>query len=330
MRAVVIKSHGGVEGLDVQEVEMPHSPTGTEVRVRVHAAGLNRADILQRRGHYPAPPGYPNTIPGLEFAGEVEGIGREVHRWKIGDRVFGLTAAGAQAEFVIVDESNLAQIPTELSWVEAAAMPEVFVTAHDALFTRAHLQKGESVLIHAIGSGVGTAAAQLVHTAGAVVFGTSRTADKLERVRDLGLDHSIAVGDEPEKFAKAVHEWTNNHGVDVILDLVGGKYFPANLQALAARGRLICIGTTAGPKSEMDIGLLMRKRATIIGTVLRPRSIKEKAEAIQKFADEVLPLVRRGLVRPVVEAVYRAEEVRAAHEHLESNRTIGKVVLTFS
>lgn len=330
MRAVVIKAHGGVEGLDVEEVEMPNAPTGAQVRVRVHAAGLNRADILQRRGHYPAPHGYPENIPGLEFAGEVAAIGDEAHGWKIGDRVFGLTAAGAQAEFVVVDESNLAPIPPELSWVEAAAIPEVFVTAHDALFTRANLQKGESVLVHAIGSGVGTAAAQLAHAAGAIVFGTSRTAEKLDRVRDLGLDQAIAVGDAPEKFAKAVHEWTSDRGVDVILDLVGGKYFPANLQALALRGRLICVGTTAGPKSEIDISVLMRKRASIIGTVLRPRSIAEKAEAIRKFADEVLPLVRRGQVRPVVEAVYRAEEVRAAHEHLESNRTVGKVVLTFS
>jgi len=284
---------------------------------------------LQRRGHYPAPPGYPENIPGLEFAGEVEALGDKAHRWKIGDRVFGLTAAGAQAEFVVVDESNLEKIPAELSWVEAAAIPEVFVTAHDALFTRANLQKGESVLVHAIGSGVGTAAAQLAHAAGAIVFGTSRTADKLDRVRDLGLEQAIAVGDTPEKLTKAVHEWTGDRGVDVILDLVGGKYFPANLQALALRGRLICVGTTAGPKSEIDISVLMRKRASIIGTVLRPRSIAEKAEAIRKFADEVLPLVRRGLVRPVVEAVYRAEEVRAAHEHLESNRSVGKVVLTF-
>jgi NADPH:quinone reductase len=330
MRAVVIKSYGGLEGLDLQEVETPPAPTGTQVRVRVHAAGLNRADILQRRGHYPPPSGYPENIPGLEFAGEVEATGSEAHRWKTGDRVFGLTAAGAQAEFVVVDESNLAQVPAELSWVEAAAIPEVFVTAHDALFTRANLQKGESVLVHAVGSGVGTAAAQLAHAAGAIVFGTSRTSDKLDRVRDLGLKQSIAVGDTPEKFAKAVLEWTNDRGVDVILDLVGGKYFPANLQSLAVRGRLICVGTTAGPKSEIDISVLMRKRASIIGTVLRPRSIAEKAEAIRKFADAVLPLVRRGQVRPVVEAVYRAEEVRAAHEHLESNRTVGKVVLTFS
>jgi putative PIG3 family NAD(P)H quinone oxidoreductase len=330
MRAVVITSHGGVEGIDVQDVETPAPPTADRVRVRVHAAGLNRADILQRKGHYPAPPGYPQNIPGLEFAGEVEAIGNEVHRWKIGDRVMGITAGGAQAEFVIVPESNLAEIPPNLTWPEAAAMPEVFITAHDALFTRAKLQIGESVLIHAAGSGVGTAAVQLAHSAGATVYGTSRTADKLERVRELGLHESVAVGDMPEKFVEAVKKWTNGRGVDVILDLVGGKYFPANLQAVALRGRLISVGTTAGAKSEIDLGLLMRKRATIIGTVLRPRSIEEKAEAIRRFAADVLPLVSRGLVRPVVESVYRVEEVRAAHKHLESNRTLGKIVLTFS
>lgn len=330
MRAVVIVSHGGVEGIELQEVETPAQPTGDRVRVRVHAAGLNRADILQRRGHYPPPPGYPENIPGLEFAGEVEALGDAAHRWKIGDRVFGLTAGGAQAEFVVVSESNLATIPAQLTWVEAAAMPEVFVTAHDALFTRAQLQKDEAVLIHAVASGVGTAAAQLAHAAGAIVFGTSRSAEKLERVRDFNIDKTILVGDEPESFAAAVLEWTNNHGADVVLDLVGGKYFPASLKALAVRGRLICVGTTAGGKSEIEIGLLMKKRASIIGTMLRARSIEEKASAIQLFADEVLPLVRRGVVRPVVEAVYRAEEIRAAHEHLESNRAVGKIVLTFS
>jgi NADPH2:quinone reductase len=330
MRAVVITSFGGVEGIDVQEVETPPPPTVDRVRVRVHAAGLNRADILQRKGHYPAPPGYPRNIPGLEFAGEVEGIGNEVRRWKIGDRVMGITAGGAQAEFVVVPESNLAEIPANLSWPEAAALPEVFITAHDALFTRANLQIGESVLIHAAGSGVGTAAVQLAHSAGATVYGTSRTTDKLERVRELGLNESVAVGDMPEKFVEAVKKWTKGRGVDVILDLVGGKYFPANLQAVALRGRLISVGTTAGARSDIDLGLLMRKRATIIGTVLRPRSIEEKAEAIRRFAADVLPLVSRGLVRPVIESVYRVGEVRAAHKHLESNRTVGKIVLTFS
>jgi len=169
MRAIVISSYGGIEGIGVQEVETPSAPTADRVRVGVYAAGLNRADILQRAGKYPAPPGYPERIPGLEFAGEVESVGDEVRAWQIGDRVFGIIAGGAQAEFVVVAESNLARIPPEMDWAGAAAMPEVFITAHDALFTRAALQMGERVLVHAAASGVGTAAIQLAHAAGATV-----------------------------------------------------------------------------------------------------------------------------------------------------------------
>lgn len=271
-------------------------------------------------------------IPGLEFAGEVDAIGDAVRAWKIGDRVFGIIAGGAQAELVIVPESNLARIPTALDWVQAAAMPETFITAHDALFTRAGLHMGERVLVHAAASGVGTAAIQLAHASGATVYGTSRTADKLERIRDLniGLDASVAVGDTPVKFVEAVQNWTAGAGVDVILDLVGGNYFPENLYTLASRGRLICVGTMAGAKSEIDLGLLLRKRATIIGTMLRGRSIEEKAEATRLFASSVLPLVSRGAIRPVIDRVYAVDEIREAHKRMESNASFGKIVLTFA
>ena len=331
MKAVVITSYGGVEGIGVQEVDTPPAPTADRVRVRVYAAGLNRADILQRRGHYPAPPGYPANIPGLEFAGEVESIGQEVRTWKIGDRVFGLTAGGAQADFVSVPESNLARLPAELDWVQAGAMPEVFITAHDALFTRANLHLGERVLIHAAASGVGTAAIQVARAAGATVYGTSRTADKLQRLHELnlGLDQSVAVGAKPANFVEAVQKWTNGAGLDVILDLVGGNYFAPNLEALASRGRLICVGTTAGAKSEIDLGLFMRKRAAIIGTMLRGRSIEEKAEATRRFASSVLPLVSRGAIRPIIDRVYPANEIGDAHARMESNASFGKIVVTF-
>jgi NADPH2:quinone reductase len=332
MRAIVITSHGGVDGIGVREVESPPTPVADRVRVRVHAAGLNRADILQRRGSYPAPPGYPQNIPGLEFAGEVDAIGDEVRTWKIGDRVFGIIAGGAQAEFVVVPETNLARIPPELDWVQAGAMPETFITAHDALFTRAGLDMGERVLVHAAASGVGTVAIQVAHASGATVYGTSRTAEKLERIRDLniGLDASVAVGDTPAKFVEAARNWTAGAGVDVILDLVGGNYFSANLDALASHGRLICVGTMAGAKSEIDIGLLLRKRVTIIGTMLRGRSIEEKADATRLFASSVLPLVSRGAIRPVIDRVYPVDEIREAHERMESNAGFGKIVLTFS
>jgi NADPH2:quinone reductase len=329
MRAVVITCLGGVDGIAWQEVDPLPAPTADRVRVRVHGAGLNRADIMQREGKYPAPPGYPENIPGLEFAGEVEAIGEVVSRWNIGDRVFGITAGGGQAEFVVVPESNLARIPAELNWTEAAAMPEVFITAHDALFTRAALQMGERVLVHAAGSGVGTAAVQLAHAAGAIVYGTSRTVDKLEQVRSLGLDESIPVTGSPQQFVERVRELTGGAGVDVILDPVGGAYFPANLEALAPHGRLICVGITAGRKSEVDLGLILRKRITVVGTTLRSRTIEEKAEATRRFASHVLPLVSRRLIWPIVDRVYPAGEIRAAHEYLESNRTCGKVVLEF-
>ena len=332
MRAVVITSHGGVGGIGVMEVESPPAPMADRVRVRVHAAGLNHADILQRRGSYPAPPGYPQNIPGLEFAGEVEAIGDAVGAWKIGDRVFGIIAGGAQAELVVVPESNLARVPAQLSWDEAGAMPEVFITAHDALFTRAGLQMGDRVLVHAVASGVGTAAVQLAHAIGATVYGTSRNADKLNRMRELklGMDESVAVGDAPAKFVEAVQKWTNGAGVDVILDLVGGSYFPPSLEALSIRGRIISVGTMAGAKSEIDLGLLLRKRAAIIGTMLRTRSIEEKADATRRFAAAVLPLVSRGRIRPVIDRVYPIDQVRDAHERLESNPSFGKIVLTFA
>jgi len=332
MRAVVITSHGGVDGIGVLEVESPPTPVVDRVRVRVHAAGLNRADILQRRGSYPAPPGYPQNIPGLEFAGEVDATGDGAGAWKIGDRVFGITAGGAQAELVVVPANNLARIPAGLDWVQAGAMPETFITAHDALFTRAGLHMGERVLVHAVASGVGTAAIQLAHAAGATVYGTSRTADKLKRIRDLnlGLDASVAAGDTPAKFVEAVRKWADGAGVDVILDLVGGNYFSANLEALALRGRLICVGTMAGAKSEIDLGLIMRKRVTIVGTMLRGRSIEEKAEATRLFASSVLPLVSHGVIRPVIDRAYAVDEIREAHKRMESNASFGKIVLTFA
>ena len=332
MRAVVITSHGGVDGIGVMEVESPPAPVADRVRVRVHATGLNRADILQRLGHYPAPPGYPQNIPGMEFAGEVESIGDAVCTWKVSDRVFGITGGGAQAEFVVVPENNLARIPADLDWVGAGSMPEVFITAHDALFTRAGLHMGERVLIHAAASGVGTAAIQVAHAAGATVYGTSRTADKLQRIHELnlGLDKSVAVGGHPSNFVEAVQKWTNGAGADVILDLVGSNYLAENLEALALRGRLICVGTMAGAKSEIDLGLLLRKRAIIIGTMLRGRSIEEKAEATRLFASSVLPLVPRRAIRPVIDRVYPVDEIRDAHERMESNQSFGKIVLTFA
>lgn len=327
MKAVNIVSFGGVEGLEVRHVEDAPRPTADRVRVRVRAAGLNRADILQRLGRYPAPPGYSQDIPGLEFAGEVESTGDDARAWKVGERVFGITGGGAQAELVTVPESTLARIPDNLSWPEAAAIPEVFMTAHDALFTQCGLRMSERALIHAAGSGVGTAASQLVKAAGATAFGTSRTPEKLERAKEFGLSQSVAVGNDPSAFAEAVKDWSGGKGVDVILDLVGASYLQANLESLATLGRLIFVGTTGGAKAQIDHSIVMRKRLRIIGTSLRTRSVEEKATATRLFAQQVVPLLASDLVRPVVDRVYKIDEVRAAHQRLESNESFGKVVL---
>ena len=232
MRAVVITRPGGPEVLKIQEVATPE-PSADWVRVRVRAAGLNRADLSQRAGHYPAPAGFPADIPGLEFAGEVEAVGPLVSRWRPGQRVMGITGGGGQAEYVLLHEGMLVEIPANLDYIQAAAIPEVFITAHDALFTQGGLQMGERVLIHAAGSGVGTAAIQLAHSTGATVFGTSRTPSKLERAKPLGLD----VGLSTEHFADEVQQLTNGEGVQIVLDFIGAAYMQQNLQALAIWGR---------------------------------------------------------------------------------------------
>ena len=328
MKAVKIISFGGVEGLQVVEVADAPKPTADRLRVRVRAAGLNRADILQRLGRYPAPPGYPPDIPGIEFAGEVESVGEDACAWKVGDRVFGITGGGAQAEYVTVPESALARVPENLDWVQAASIPEVFMTAHDALFTQCELQMGERVLIHAAGSGVGTAASQLVKATGATAFGTSRTQGKLERAKEFGLSESIAVGDGPSKFSEAVKKWTDGEGVNVILDLVGAAYLKANLESLTTKGRLIFVGTTSGAKAEIDYSIVMRKRLRIMGTSLRTRSLEEKATATRLFAAHIVPLLSDGSLRPVLDSVFKIDKVREAHRRIESNETFGKVILT--
>jgi NADPH2:quinone reductase len=327
MKAVVITKHGGAEVLEVRDVGTPADPTADRVRVRVFASALNRADVLQRKGHYPPPPGAPKDIPGLEFAGDIDRVGPEVRDWKPGDRVFGICGGGAHAEFVIVPASHLAPIPDNLNWAEAAAVPEVFITAHDALFTNAQLQPGEFVLIHAAGSGVGTAAVQLAHASGASVIGTSRTADKLERAKEFGVAEGIVVGDDSATIIDSVKRLTNDRGVDVVVDLVGAAYLEANLKAMAAKARLIMIGTTSGSKATIDHGVVMSKRLTIKGTVLRARSVEEKATATRLFAKHVVPLLAAGVVRPVIDRTYALDEIREAHERMESNKSFGKIVI---
>lgn len=333
MKAVYVKEFGGAENLEIYEVENPPKPTGKQVLISVKAAALNRADVLQRQGFYPAPKGFPERILGLEFAGEVAEIGENVENFKIGDRVFGITAGGAQAEFLLTEESLLAEIPDNLSFVEAAAIPEAFITAHDAIFTNGSLQKGETLLIHAVGSGVGLAALQLAKAKNIKTLGTSRTEDKLFKANELGLSGAIWMDDEKgekaEHLPEVLQDPTDGKGVDVILDLVGAKYFAANLASLNQKGRIVLVGLTGGRTTEFNLGMALQKRAKIIGTVLRSRPTAEKAEATQKFIEEVLPLIAEGKVKPNLDRVFPIEEVRKAHEYLESNESFGKVVLEF-
>ena len=328
MKAVWIKEFGGAENLEIREVENPPKPVGKEVLVRVKASALNRADLLQRQGFYPAPAGFPERIPGLEFAGEVAQAYDEATSFAAGDRVFGITAGGAQAEFLLTDESMLARIPENLSFTEAAAIPEAFITAHDAIFTQGNLAGSETLLIHAVGSGVGLAALQLAKARGIRVFGTSRTADKLEESGKFGLDEAILTGAETN-FAGIVMEKTGGKGVDVILDLVGAKYFEENLESLNLKGRLILVGLTGGAKAGFNLGIALSKRLKIVGTVLRSRSTSEKADATRRFSEEVVPLFENGRLKPNIDRVFKIDEIRAAHRFLESNASFGKVVLEF-
>lgn len=326
MRVVKITAHGGSEVLEIGTVARP-TVSGSSVLVRVRAAALNRADVLQRMGRYPAPSGVAADIPGLEFAGEVEMAGERVQRWKAGQRVFGIAAGGAQAEYILVAEDHLAEIPVNLDWAEGAAVPEAFITAHDALFTQGELTIGERVGIHAIGSGVGLAAVQLAHAAGAQTMGTARTESKLDAAREYGLDAGVLVAGDPSSFVEAACEWTRAAGINVILDLVGASLFRANLEALAPRGRLLLVGSLGGSQAEMDWGLVMRKRLKLTGTVLRARSAEEKARAVRLFAEQVVPLLERGIVRPVIDSIFDLADVRRAHERMESNDSFGKIVL---
>jgi putative PIG3 family NAD(P)H quinone oxidoreductase len=337
MKAVIITRSGGPEVLEVREVEAP-VPAANEVLLRVKASALNRADLLQRQGRYPAPSGFPPDIPGIEFAGEVAALGPGASRWKAGQRVFGITGGGAHAEFLVAHEGTLAEIPAKLNWAEAAAVPEAFLTAHDALWEQAGLVAGERVLIHAVGSGVGLAAVQLVRAKSAIPYGTSRTADKIERARKYGLEDGAVVTDPAAELPELTHSWEpegfpeespekSNAGFDVVLDLVGGPYVPASLQAMRLKGRLMLVGTVGGSSAELKFAPLMSKRLTIRGTVLRARSLEEKVAATAKFAAEVVPLLKRGTLRPTIDSRFPLEQVRQAHQRLESNESFGKVVL---
>jgi len=330
MKAVVITRFGGPEVLEIQDVPKPE-PDSNEVLVHVRSTAVNRADLLQRLGRYAAPPGAPESIPGLEFAGEIAELGKNADRWREGDRVIGIVGGGAHAEFVTAHQDALSAVPANVEWTAAGAVPEVFITAHDAL-QQAGFKRGENVLVHAVGSGVGLAATQLVRALGGHAFGTSRTPDKIERAKSFGLESGYIVP-EPSAlsglsaFGGSV---TGGDGFDVVLDLNGGPYFAASLEAMALRGRIILIGGVAGGKTDVDLYQILGKRLHVIGTVLRARPLEEKIAITTTFAREVVPLLAEESVKPVIDSVFPLEQIQDAHRRLESNETFGKVILTVS
>jgi NADPH:quinone reductase len=315
--------------LELRDVPRP-SPSYAQVLVRVHAAALNRADILQRQGRYPAPADSPADIPGMELAGEVAEIGPGVSRWKVGQRVFGIVGGGAYAEYLVTHERLLAEIPGSLSYTEAAAAPEAFITAHDSLVTQAQLRASETVLIHAVASGVGLAAVQLTRALGAIPFGTARGKGKIERAREYGLEDGWTAIGKLSELAEHAKRWSGGRGMNVVLDLVGGAYFPASIDAMAPLGRLMVIGTMAGRDATIPLGRVLSLRLTIRGTMLRGRAIEEKIAATRAFEEQVVPLLARGIVRPVVDREFPLADVRAAHLRMESNESSGKIVLRVS
>jgi putative PIG3 family NAD(P)H quinone oxidoreductase len=324
MRAAVYTGAGDVGVIAIEHRPDPE-PGPRQIRVRVRASALNRADLLQRRGRYAAPAGWPADVPGLEYAGEVDAIGAEVARWRAGDRVMGLVGGGGQAERLVVHEDEALPIPRGLSFAQGAAIPEAFLTAYDALVTRGDLRTGERVLIHAVASGVGTAAAQIAHRLGATVLGTSRSAEKLARAREYGLD--VGIDTSTAAFRDAIRE-----PVDVVLDVLGAAAFADNLAVLAPQGRLVMLGFLTGSRVDADLDVLLRKRLTIVGTVMRTRQLPERALLVQEFAERMLPLFVAGegatpALRPVIGEVLPMHDLAKAHRAMEANETFGKVVL---
>ena len=307
--------------------EVPEPSCGRdEVVVRVRASALNRADLLQREGRYPAPPGSPADIPGLEFSGEVLICGPDVGAWQPGDRVMGVVGGGAQAERLRIHERLCLRVPPGMSFEQAAAVPEAFFTAFDALFARGGLIAGESVLIHAAGSGVGTAATAIACASGARVLALSRSADKRRRLEDLGAHRAFDPGEVG--LAASIAVALGGAGVDLVIDFLGAASGAINLDVLAPRGRLVLVGTLGGRKVEVDLGILMRKRISVVGTVLRSRPLEEKIHLVQEFSRTLLPLLATGRLSPVVDRVLPIAEAPAAHAAMERNENFGKIVLT--
>jgi len=323
MRAVVLNSHGGPEVLTIAEVADP-VPGPDEVLVDIAATALNRADLLQRMGLYPDPRGRTPEIPGLEFAGTVAAVGERASMWRVGDRVMGIEAGGAYAEQIATHERQLLAVPEGIDLVDAAAIPEVFLTAWDALVLQGGLSSGRWALVHAGASGVGTAAIQIAKAIGARIAVTC-SSGKAQVCRDLGADLVLE---------RSPHDWLADAmaavpgGFDVVLDVIGGEEIDRNLQAVALRGTIVQVGLMGGGRTPVNVGLLLAKRAHWVGTTLRTRPIEEKVGVTRRFAAEMLPLFDTGALRPVIDSTYPIEQIAAAHQHMEANANAGKIVIT--
>jgi NADPH2:quinone reductase len=324
MTAIVIRAPGGPEELVPEQRPVPQPGEG-EVLIKVAAAGVNRPDVMQRKGLYPPPKGG-TDIPGLEVAGEVVALGPNATRWKLGDRVMALVVGGGYAQYCLAHESACLPIPPGLSMHEAAAIPETFFTVYHNLFERGRLKAGETMLVHGGSSGIGTAAIQLAHASGARVITTAGSAEKCEACRTLGAD--VAINYKTEDFVAATKGATGGKGADVILDMVGGDYIERNYEAAAVEGRIVQIAFQGSPKATVDFRRIMLKRLTHTGSVLRSRPVADKGAIARGVEQHVLPLIASGRVRPVMDSTFSLAQASAAHARMEASTHIGKIVLT--
>ncbi len=323
MKAVTRSGDGGPDVLQLGEVPTPQ-PTETQLLVDIGATALNRADLIQRRGGYPPPSGE-SEILGLEIAGIVSGMGTKVTGFKNGDRVFGLVGGGGYAEKAVIDYRMAMLIPNKWSFEQAAAVPEVYFTANENIFTLSKLAAGETILIHAGGSGVGTAGIQMAHHAGARVFVTVGSSVKIERCVMLGAIAGINY--KQSDFVTEIERLTGGEGIDVVLDFIGAPYLSRNLQILKTKGRLSQVGLMGGSSTEIDLGMVMRKRLQINGSVMRPQSLEEKIAITQRFVERWFPELKTGKLQPVIDTVFPLSQVQDAHAYMEANRNFGKIIL---
>jgi NADPH2:quinone reductase len=326
MKAIVIAHPGGPEVLQVEERPTPVYSTD-EVLVKVEAAGVNRPDVSQRKGNYPPPQGASPDIPGLEIAGTIVETGANVTRWKAGNKICALVTGGGYAEYCNVPAGQCLPIPDNLSFAEAASLPETFFTVWSNVFDRGALKKGETLLIHGGSSGIGVAAIQMAKALGALVYVTAGSEEKCRFCEELGA--AKAINYKTENFATVIQQITNGRGVDVVLDMIGGDYTSNNMKSLADDGRLVMINMMMGKDVQIDLSLVMMKRLTITGSTLRSRDIAFKAAIAQNLEKTIWPLLASGQIKPIINAVFPAEKAADAHRLMESSEHIGKIVLSF-